>query len=190
MALSHGLLVGNRQGTIRTPQPPSLASRLWAAIQPLTSRLLCQLALSQIRSRASLPLASSRSQQYPRNCVVMELTGRPSTNLSHVCASSGTYSPSQARVFGWGSSFLTSFSIRRVGWPASVQECNEGRSKRENQVSSSNPRTHSGRLSANRISRSRAPFFEHTPDRGSRSNAWLVPNAPPSERVLLGWSRH
>jgi hypothetical protein len=34
--LSHGLLVGNRNGTIRTPRPLSLTWRLWAAIQPLT----------------------------------------------------------------------------------------------------------------------------------------------------------
>ena len=33
----------------------SLTWRLWAVIQPLTSRLLCQDALSQIRSRAFLP---------------------------------------------------------------------------------------------------------------------------------------
>src|SRR5215204_514819 len=33
---------------------------------------------------------------------------------------------------------------RRVGRPASAQECKLGRSKRENQVSSSNPKTHSG----------------------------------------------
>src|SRR5215208_3042908 len=191
MALSHGLLVGNRHATIRTPQPPSLASRLWAAIQPLTSRLLCQLALFQIRSRASLPLASSRSQQYPRNCVVMELTGRPSTNLSHVFSSSGTYRARSRRGPSAGDRPFSALSRsgESVG-PHRFQECNEGRSKRENQVSSSNPRTHSGRLSANRISRSRAPFFEHTPDRGSRSNAWLAPNAPPAERVLLGWSRH
>jgi hypothetical protein len=36
-----------RHGTIRTPRPLALTRRLCAAIQPLTSRLLCQLALSQ-----------------------------------------------------------------------------------------------------------------------------------------------
>src|SRR5215208_6568215 len=39
MALSHGLLVGNRHATIRTPQPPSLASRLWASIHESQPRL-------------------------------------------------------------------------------------------------------------------------------------------------------
>src|SRR5687767_14878996 len=57
------------------------------------SWLLCQLALSQISSRASLPLASSLWQLHWRNCVVMVLTGLPSTNLSHVSPSSGRYSP-------------------------------------------------------------------------------------------------
>src|SRR5829696_3113213 len=57
IALSHGLLVGNRHATIRSPWPLALTSRLWVVIQPLTSWLLCQeAALSQIRSRASLPL--------------------------------------------------------------------------------------------------------------------------------------
>ena len=93
MGLSHGLLVGNRHGTIRTPWPLALTSRLWAVIQPLTSWLLCQEALSQIRSRASLPLCWSLWQHHPRNWVVMALTGRPSTNLSQVSLSSGTYSP-------------------------------------------------------------------------------------------------
>src|ERR687898_3566323 len=93
IALSHGLLVGNRHGTIRTPWPLALTQRLWALIQPLTSWLLCQLALSQIRSRASLPLCLSLWQHQERNCVVMELTGRPSTNLSQVSLSSGRYSP-------------------------------------------------------------------------------------------------
>jgi hypothetical protein len=46
-------------------------------------------ALSQMRSRTFLPAASSFSQHHKRNCVVMELTGRPSTNLSHVSSSWG-----------------------------------------------------------------------------------------------------
>lgn len=83
------LEVGNRDGTIRTPRPLALTRRLWAPIQPLTSRLLCQEALSQIRSRTSLPLRWSPWQHHPRKRVVMALTGRPSTNLSQVSSSSG-----------------------------------------------------------------------------------------------------
>ena len=82
-------LGSNRHGTIRTPWPLALTQRLWALIQPLSSWLLCQLALSQIRSRASLPLCLSLWQHQGRNCVVLELTGRPSTNLSQVSLSSG-----------------------------------------------------------------------------------------------------
>ena len=149
----------------------------------LTSWLLCQLALSQMRSRASLPLCWSLWQHHPRNRVVMALTGRPSTNLSQVSSISGRYSPEQERAFGSGSSFLASFSRRRTGFVASDQECREGRSKRENHVSSSKPTAHCGWLWARRISRSRAPFFERIPDRGSRSSAWPAPSALPAAKA-------
>src|SRR5215204_6267525 len=46
-------------------------------------------ALSQMRTTTFFPAASSFSQHHRRNWVVMELTGLPSTNLSHVSSSSG-----------------------------------------------------------------------------------------------------
>jgi hypothetical protein len=61
MALSHGLFLGSKQGTIRTPRPLSLTSRLRVAIQSLTNLLLCQLVLSQIKSRAFFPLRVGRT---------------------------------------------------------------------------------------------------------------------------------
>src|SRR5215204_4925756 len=67
--------------------------------------------------------------------------------------------------------------------PASDQERRAGRSKRENQVSSSKPKAHCGWLSARRISRSRAPFFGRTLDRGSRSSAWPAPSALPAAKA-------
>ncbi len=33
MGLSHGLFLGSKQATMRTPKPLSLTRRLWAAIQ-------------------------------------------------------------------------------------------------------------------------------------------------------------
>src|SRR5919107_669400 len=60
------------------------------------------------------------------------------------------------------------------------RECKLGRSKRENQVSSSNPKAHSGWASASRISRSRALFCGRIRDRGSRSTAWPARSAPPA----------
>jgi hypothetical protein len=66
----------------------------------------------------------------------------------------------------------------------------EGRSKRENQLSSSKPRAHSGWPSASRISRSRSPFFGHTPNRGSPSSIWPSASAPPASRASPGWSGH
>src|SRR5215204_1075804 len=66
---------------------------------------------------------------------------------------------------------------------ASDQERRAGRSKRENQVSSSKPKAHCGWLSARRISRSRAPFFGRTLDRGSRSSAWPAPSALPAAKA-------
>src|SRR3954469_22836992 len=60
MAFSHGLCLGSRQLTILTPWPLFLTSRLCLPSQRLTSRLMCQLALSQMRSRTFfLPPASS-----------------------------------------------------------------------------------------------------------------------------------
>src|SRR3712207_1409632 len=84
MGLSHGLFLGSKQGTIRTPRPLFLTALLCSSIQLLTSLDVCQLALSQIISNAFLPLVASFWQLYSRNWVVMELTGRPSTNLTHV----------------------------------------------------------------------------------------------------------
>src|SRR5215212_3590257 len=71
-----------------TPPPLSLTSRLCLPSHCLTSLEICQLALSQVRSRTLLPVASSLSQHHERNRVVMELTGLPSTNLNHVSSSS------------------------------------------------------------------------------------------------------
>ena len=50
-------------------------------------------ALSQINSRAFLPLCRSFSQHHPRNCTVVALTGLPSKNLSQVSSSPGRYIP-------------------------------------------------------------------------------------------------
>lgn len=64
------------------PTPTLLDSAVVdGAIHSLTSRLTCQLALSQIRSSAFLPSASNLSRLQWRNLVVMEETGLPSTNL-------------------------------------------------------------------------------------------------------------
>src|SRR5918993_3633612 len=93
IAFSHGLLVGKKHATMCTPRPLSLTWRLWAPIHSRTRRLLCQLALSQIRSRAFFPLASSLRQPHWRNRVVMALTGLPSTNLSQLSSISGRYNP-------------------------------------------------------------------------------------------------
>jgi hypothetical protein len=90
---------------------------------------------------------------------------------------------------GSGSSLrLASFWRRRIGWLASVQQCTEGLSKRENQVSSSKPNTHSGWASASRISRSRPPFFSRTLDLGFLSSVSPSANAPQGAPGWLGWS--
>src|SRR5215204_6187280 len=71
---------------------------------------------------------------------------------------------------------------------ACSQVCKLGLSKRENQVSSSKPKTHSGWVSASRISRSLSPFFGRTPDPGSRSISSPAPNGPPAATKSPGWS--
>ena len=72
------------------PLPLALTRRLWEAIHSRTSLERCQLALSQIKTQTLLPTTSSFLQHHLKNCVVTLLTGRPSTNLSHIFSSSGT----------------------------------------------------------------------------------------------------
>src|SRR3712207_9434841 len=69
IALSHGLFLGSRQVAILTPAslPLFLTSRLRFPIQRLTSRLMCQLALSQINTRTFLPSSSSFWQHHSRD---------------------------------------------------------------------------------------------------------------------------
>src|SRR5215213_7430026 len=89
MEFSHGLCFGRKQLTILTPLAPCLTPRLCFPSHLLTSLEICQLALSQIRRRTFLSAAWSSSKHHERNCVVMELTGLPSTNLIHVSSSPG-----------------------------------------------------------------------------------------------------
>ena len=98
--------------------------------------------------------------------------------------------PVAGEGLGVGIVLLGSFWSRCTGWSASAQECKLGRSKRENQLSSSKPKTHSGWLRASRISRSRPPFFSRIRDRGSLSSVWLASSAPQALPVSPGWSRH
>jgi hypothetical protein len=86
---SHGLFLGSKQLMILTPEPLFLTRRLWEAIHSLTSRLMCQEALSQIRSHTFLPPASSFSEHHERNRVAIPLTGRPSTKRNHTFSNSG-----------------------------------------------------------------------------------------------------
>jgi hypothetical protein len=83
------LCLGKWQLMILTPQLLFLTQRLCWPSQRLTSLEICQLALSQMRSNTFLPAAWSFSQLHWRHCVVKELTGLPSTNLSHVWSISG-----------------------------------------------------------------------------------------------------
>src|SRR5215207_4642130 len=62
-------------------------------LKRLTSRLMCQLALSQINTNTFLPRASSFWQHHSKKRVVIPLTGRPSTKRNHASLSSGIYSP-------------------------------------------------------------------------------------------------
>src|SRR5215216_1662436 len=80
-------------GKMATHDPHPLAAVFDAGLclpsHRLTSLETCQEALSQMRSKTFLPAASSSSQHHPRNCVVMELTGLPSTNLIHMSSRRG-----------------------------------------------------------------------------------------------------
>src|SRR5215203_6244368 len=67
----------------------SLMRRLCLPSHLLTSLEICQLALSQMRSRTFLPIASSFSKLHSTNRVVIELTGLPSTKRTHVSSIPG-----------------------------------------------------------------------------------------------------
>src|SRR3712207_4422634 len=69
MAFSHGPCFGSRQLTILTPASPPLflTSRSCSPSQRLTSSGMCRLALAQIKSRTSLPTASSFWAHHQRN---------------------------------------------------------------------------------------------------------------------------
>jgi hypothetical protein len=85
------LLGQQRQVTILTPEPLTLTSRLCLPIQRRTSRLMCQLALSQINTQTFLPMAANFSEHHSKKrLALMALTGRPSTKRSHVFSDSGT----------------------------------------------------------------------------------------------------
>jgi hypothetical protein len=74
------------QQTTDDPHPFLLAffrARLLLPIHRLTSRLMCQLALSQINTNTFLPRASSFWQHHSKKRVVIELTGQPSTKRTH-----------------------------------------------------------------------------------------------------------
>src|SRR5215210_189200 len=88
------LCLGNRQLTILTPFfSPFFRARLLLPIHRLTSRLMCQLALSQINTNTFLLMAASFWQHHSKKRVVIPLTGRPSTKRNHASLSSAMYSP-------------------------------------------------------------------------------------------------
>src|SRR6266481_1216239 len=72
----HGLLVGKKQGRMRTPLPSAFTRELCSRIQVRTSLLTCQEALSQMSNQAVFPWACTWSHPHCKNCVVMSLTGR------------------------------------------------------------------------------------------------------------------
>ena len=154
-----------------------------------TSWLLCQLALSQIRSSTSLPLSWSLWQLHWRNCVVMMLTGLPSTNLSHVSLSSGRYTVRSRR------------ESLRLGIVLSRLLLEEA-----HRMARLLPGMHRGSLEAAEpgfILKAQnplrmglgepdqpisTPFFGHTQDPGFLSSVWPSPNAPQALPGWLGWS--
>lgn len=91
MAFSHGLFLGKRQLTILTPSPLVLTPPLCLPSHLLTSLETCQLAVQDQKQDLLADLFELLATPLKGNRVVMELTGLPSTNLSHVCpSSSGT----------------------------------------------------------------------------------------------------
>jgi hypothetical protein len=70
IGFSHGLFFANRQLMILTPSfSPFFTRRLCSPIHRLTSRLMCQLALSHTRTRTLLPACASSSEHHERKRV-------------------------------------------------------------------------------------------------------------------------
>jgi len=85
MGLSQGLCVGRNKGRIRTPLPEAFTrhgcvpgSRCARAYYNARRHY------REISNQARFPWASSSVQQPARNCVVMSLTGRPSTKRKDI----------------------------------------------------------------------------------------------------------
>src|SRR5215216_7748249 len=92
IGFNHGLLIGSRKASIRTP-PPRFTLLLCCLIQLSTFWLLCQVALSQISVNTRLPSSANSPQTHSRKSVVTWLTGRPSTNRNNRLSVSRRNSP-------------------------------------------------------------------------------------------------
>jgi hypothetical protein len=179
IALSHGLLVGNRHPTIRTPWPLALTWRLWAAIQLRTSGLLCQLALSQINSRAFLPRALSLWQHHSTNRVVLwsSRVGRPRTLSKSVQVPAGT-ARSRRALWGRDRPFSALCGGDAPGGPPrprAVQARPLKARKPTLILEAQNPLRMAPGEPDQPIS---IPFFGHIRDRGSLSSVWPASSAP------------
>ena len=95
--------------------------------------------LSQMRSRNFLPLSSSFSKLHSRNRVVMEETGLPSTNLSHVSYRIREVESVAGDGLRLGVVLGDRPLERRRGSPSSLQVLRVGSASRLHQHSSSKP---------------------------------------------------
>src|SRR5215204_5168911 len=119
MEFSHGLCFGRRQLTILTPQPLSFTSRLCLPSHRLTSLEMCQLALSQIRSRVFLPTLSRPSQHHERTaCLWSSRACRRRTLSTCPRAVEGR---GRSRIWPWG---------RGRPWRPTVGSCEGARPPR------------------------------------------------------------
>src|SRR5215207_138115 len=119
MEFSHGLCFGRRQLTILTPQPLSFTSRLCLPRHRLTSLEMCQLALSQIRSRVFLPTLSRPSQHHERTaCLWSSRACRRRTLSTCPRAVEGR---GRSRIWPWG---------RGRPWRPTVGSCEGARPPR------------------------------------------------------------
>src|SRR5215207_5982090 len=192
MALSHGLCFGSRQLTTLTPSPPSLMRRLCLPSHLLTSLEICQLALSQMRSRTFLPIASSFSKLHSTNRVVGGYRAyRPPIDEAHPRL---IYSRQVESVAAYGLRLGVFLCDRTLDEAKRLSVCAPGTQGRQRHPAPPAFVLEAGGPLGIGIgdfhqSRSRLLFFFRRGDRGRLSTAWPSSTAPPALATKWpGWS--
>ena len=163
MGLSHGLLLGKWQATMRTPACTALDPPI-VLVYPVAHGLAAvPRGVIPDQQQRGETLGGELAVHQARKSIVTALTGRPVTNRSHICSACGGAGRRQQAIAGegfgigivcrWGSTPVTCAGLL----PLSSYVGQAG--YRLHQTSSSKPRAHVGWVIACWIRRSRRFFL-------------------------------